>query len=166
MTDKNITKSFLLICSSSLLAHWVKPQAFVTSNLCTFVGGTSWPGNNQSQQWNRTIDATVVANFQKFGYIFSGQRLAVTGVSGQSESCCDPYRYENMFGSTFTGDWTWIYGSASASAHQPYEITLNTFTQSQTASNNLYLRHQTDGSVNSGPGFYTHTAGFYLYKAN
>tara|TARA_B100000902_G_scaffold21576_1_gene25911 strand:+ start:1038 stop:1886 length:849 start_codon:yes stop_codon:yes gene_type:complete len=130
------------------------------------VGGTSWPGNNQSQQWNRTIDATVVANFQKFGYIFSAQRLAVTGVSGQSEACCDPYRYENMFGSTFTGDWTWIYGAASASAHQPYEITLNTFTQSQTASNNLYLRHQTDGSVNSGPGFYTHTAGFYLYKAN
>ena len=131
------------------------------------IGGISWPGNNQSRTWNRSpIDATVVGNFRKFGYIFSGQRLAATNVSGQSESCCDPYRYENMFGGTYTGDWNWIYGSAGQSQHQPYEITLNTFTNSSQATDNLTLRYQTDGSVNSGPGFYTHTAGFYLYKAN
>ena len=128
------------------------------------ISGTNFPGNNSNQTWNRTLNTTFVENFQKFGYIFSGQRLAIDGVLGQSESCCDPYRYESMFGSTYTGNWADIRGSAqSNSAHNPYEIQLNSFSSSQTASSNLILRYSTDGSVNGGQGFYTHSPSGYLY---
>ena len=97
--------------------------------------------------------------------LFSGQRLAIDGVLGQSESCCDPYRYESMFGSTYTSNWADIRGSAqSNSAHNPYEIQLNSFSSSQTASSNLILRYSTDGSVNGGQGFYTHSPSGYLYS--
>ena len=128
------------------------------------ISGTSFPGNNANQTWNRTLNTTFVETFQKFGYLFSGKRLAITGVSGQSESCCDPYRYESMFGSTYTGKWAEIRGSAQSNAsHNPYEIQMNSFSSSASASSNLILRYSTDGSVNGGQGFYTHTPSGYLY---
>ena len=127
------------------------------------ISGTSFPGNSANQTWNRTLDTNFVETFQKFGYLFSGKRLAITSVSGQSESCCDPYRYESMFGSTYTGSWDQIRGAASSSTHQPYEITMNTFSNSTSASSNLVLRYSTDGSVNGGQGFYTHTPSGYMY---
>tara|TARA_E500000331_G_scaffold258414_1_gene249256 strand:- start:83 stop:934 length:852 start_codon:yes stop_codon:yes gene_type:complete len=128
------------------------------------INGTSFPGNSANQTWNRTLSTSFVETFQKFGYIFSGQRLAITGVTGQSESCCDPYRYESMFGSTYTGQWAEIRGSAqSNSSHNPYEIQMNSFSSSASASSNLILRYSTDGSVNGGQGFYTHTPSGYLY---
>ncbi len=128
------------------------------------INGTNFPGNSANQTWNRTLSTSFVETFQKFGYIFSGQRLAITGVTGQSESCCDPYRYESMFGSTYTGQWAEIRGSAQSNAsHNPYEIQMNSFSSSASASSNLILRYSTDGSVNGGQGFYTHTPSGYLY---
>ena len=128
------------------------------------INGTNFPGNSANQTWNRTLSTSFVETFQKFGYIFSGQRLAITGVTGQSESCCDPYRYESMFGSTYTGKWAEIRGSAQSNAsHNPYEIQMNSFSSSASASSNLILRYSTDGSVNGGQGFYTHTPSGYLY---
>ena len=128
------------------------------------ISGTSYPGTSANQTWNRTLSTAFVETFQKFGYLFSGQRLAITGVAGNSESCCDPYRYESMFGGTYTGQWAEIRGDANSNAaHQPYEIQLNSFSNSTSATSNLVLRYQTDGSVNGGQGFYTHTPAGYLY---
>ena len=70
-----------------------------------------------------------------------------------------------MFGNTYTGNWADIRGSAqSNSSHNPYEIQLNSFSTSTTATSNLVLRYSTDGSVNGGQGFYTHTPSGYLYS--
>ena len=131
----------------------------------TYFGGTSWPGNGyySGYPFGRSMSSSIAVNFQRYGHIFSGQKIAVTGVSGQSESCCDPYRYRELFGSTYTSAWPYIYGNASQSQYQPYETTLNTFSSSQSAGTYFYFDYRTDGSVNSGPGFYSHTAYFYLY---
>jgi len=152
----------------------VTPQSQATQNGTKIVlplgslgsiSGTNYPGASANQTYNRTLSTAFVETFQKFGYLFSGQRLAITGVTGQSESCCDPYRYESMFGGTYTGQWAEIRGSAqSNSSHNPYEITLNSFSNSTSATSNLVLRYQTDGSVNGGQGFYTHSPAGFLYN--
>lgn len=129
------------------------------------ISATWFPGNGyySGYTYGRSISNTVQQNFQKFGYIFSGQRIAVTSISGTSESCCDWYRYEYMFGSSYTPTWPNIYGNAGNSQHQPYETNLQSFSSATSASTSLTLRYRTDGSVNSGPGFYSHTPNIYLY---
>ena len=131
----------------------------------TYFSGTYWPGNGYYSgfPFTRYLDYTVYNNFQKYGHIFSGQRVAATGVTGYGEPCCDPYRYAYVFGSQYTGLWPYIYGNANQSQYQPYETTLSTFSSSQGAGSYMQFFYRTDGSVNSGPGFYGHTAQFYLY---
>lgn len=129
------------------------------------ISGTWWPGNGYygGYTYGRSVSSTVQQNFQKFGYIFSGEMISITGINGQSESCCDPYLYEYMFGSSFTPQWPDIRGSGTSGQYQPYEVRMANFSSSATASNSLTLRYRTDGSVNSGPGFYSHTPNAYLY---
>ena len=132
----------------------------------SYFGGTYWPGNgyyNSPFVFGKYMSSSVVTMFQRFGHVFSGQKIAATGVGGNSESCCDPYRYRDVFGSTYTSAWPYIYGNASQSQYQPYETTLNTFSSSQSAGTYFYFDYRTDYSVNGGPGFYSHTANFYLY---
>ena len=131
----------------------------------SYFGGTSWPGNGYYTPYSsgRYLSNNVIVNFRAYGHIFSGQKIAAAGVSGQSESCCDPYRYRDVFGSTYTTAWPYIYGNASQSQYQPYETTLNTFSSSLGAGSYFLFDYRTDGSVNGGPGFYGHTAQFYLY---
>tara|TARA_R100000030_G_scaffold54592_1_gene41101 strand:+ start:2713 stop:3312 length:600 start_codon:yes stop_codon:yes gene_type:complete len=137
----------------------VTPQNSPRGNISLYLGvenvePTSWPGNNQNTYWNRTMNSSVYQMMQRYGRNFWGGRLVWNGLQGQNESCCDPNWIAGGFGG-FISEGPEMRGTWQTNYTSPIQSTPANSQQYQ-------QRYRTDGSVNTGPGFYSQNVPMYF----
>lgn len=124
---KPINITYSVTCTMAEDGGWTNFTGFIA-------GSDGFPGNNASTQRDRITHVT------QYNEIANKSTYQKVGVSGASESCCDPYGLKNYSGTT-------IY-TARGSVNTTLTINVaNNYVNAM-----RYSYYSTDGSVNGGAG--------------